>query len=343
MKKHVRLLGFDVVAVLALAVIGYFGGGGEDAANEAVLDEAALGEDFGQDPVMASIDQALGRQPSTEVDKQLPSAGSAPEAAIAPAPGGSVASPSRQSEAGGGVPPSDGLASVDDRKIVQTSSIRLRVDDVGGGFEEVGRIATGAGGFVASSNFSLQGEHQVANITIRVPAGRYQQVLSDVRALGAKVEGETSNASDVSEEYSDLSARIRGLEATETQLLQLLTQADTVSEILQVQDRIDDVRGEIERVKGRIALLDKLSDMATITVQLRPVAALAKSDSTGLNLREEVDQAWEHSLEFLGNIAAGVVSVVVFSWWLIPLAVPAAIIGQRWARGRSAAKPATSD
>jgi hypothetical protein len=223
---------------------------------------------------------------------------------------------------------------LDDRKIVQTASVKLQVKDVGASFADVGNIATAAGGFVASSNFALQGEHQIANATIRVPADRYQQVLADIRALGVKVEAEGSNASDVTEEYSDLSARIRNLEASEARLLELLGRAANVNEILLVQDRINSTRAEIERLQGRINLLDKLADLATITVSLRPVVAPANNGGGGVDLGEEISQAWDESLEFLEGIAADVISVLVFSWWIVVLAVPGALVLQRWTRTR---------
>src|SRR5439155_13987152 len=144
---------------------------------------------------------------------------------------------------------------------VQTASLTLQVKDVGGTFQEVGQIATAAGGFVAGSNFALQGDQQIATATIRVPASRYQDVLNQVRGLGAKVEAQSSNASDVTDEYSDLEARRRTLEATQTQLLQLLGQTKTISETLQVQDRLNSVQPQIEQLKGRMQLLDKQSDL----------------------------------------------------------------------------------
>jgi hypothetical protein len=232
--------------------------------------------------------------------------------------------------------PPDTLASIDDRKIVQTASLRLQVKEVGGSFEEVGRIATAAGGFVASSNFSLQGEQQIAAVTIRVPADRYQSVLGELRGLGEKVDVESSNASDVTQEYSDLSARMRTLEATEAQLLTLLGRANSINEVLQVQDRLNAVRAQIEQVKGRMLLLEKLNDLATITVHLRPVVAVAKVDNGSPNLGAEIEEAWDASLEFLGGIAAGVLRVVVFGWW-VPLAVaPLYVISQRYLRSRPA-------
>jgi hypothetical protein len=217
---------------------------------------------------------------------------------------------------------------------VQTASIRLQVKEVGASFEEVNRIATAAGGFLASSSFSYQNDQQIASASIRVPAARHQEVLSELRRLGARVDSETSNASDVTEEYSDLSARLRNLEATEAQLLTFLSQARNVGEVLQVQDRLNSTRNEIERVKGRMNLLDKLTDLTTITVHLRPIVAGAGAGD-GSGLGAEVSEAWQESLRFLEGVAAAVITAVVFVWWLPFVAVPGYLAWLRFGRRTS--------
>jgi hypothetical protein len=192
-----------------------------------------------------------------------------------------------------------------------------------------------AGGFVASSKFALQGEDQIASMTVRVPAASYQDVLSEIRGLGVKVDSEGSNASDVTEEYTDLEARLRNLEATEVRLLELMGRATNVNEILQVQDRLNGVRSEIERVKGRMSLLDRLTDLATITVHLRPVVAGSGGGTNGgFDFGAEVSKAWDESLEFLGDVAAAVIAVVVFVWWVPFVALPLWFFGSRLLRSR---------
>ncbi len=342
MKKSIRIVGLVVLALVALGGLGYaFGGAG--GAGMAVGEPAdLLGRPDGTDDVTASIDRALGRpdsggQPVTgQAGKTVPAASpAAGEAKTAPPKPSDIASSGAATTA---VAPTTGVSAdalglSTDRKIVQTASVRLQVKEVGGSFEEVGRIANAAGGFVASSNFALQGDQQVASVTIRVPATRFQEVLSQVRALGAKVDGETSNASDVTEEFSDLAARQRTLDATETQLLQFLGQAKNINEVLQIQDRLNSTRGQIEQVKGRMALLDKLSDLATLTVQLRPVVVAVRTQTGGgHDFGAEISRAWQDSLDFLGGIAVGVLSVAVFAWWVPLIGVPAFVVLQRWSR-----------
>ncbi len=332
MKSRTRIIGLVALALLVVGALGYAVSDGSSGGQPPV---ALQEDDPAANDLMLSIDQALGRNsavaPQSAELRAAPPVGAADAAKGAPSQAGSGGATT--TTAPGSAP--DSLGQIADRKIVETASVRMQVKDVGGSFSDVGRIAAAAGGFVASSSFSYQGEQQVANVTIRVPASKYQDVLAQVRDLGAKVDSEASNASDVTEEYTDLGARLRTLEATEQQLIQFLGQAKNVGEVLQIQDRLNAVRTEIERVKGRMGLLDRLSDMATITVQLRPVVVAAKTTTSGgHNLGEAVSDAWESSVDFLAGIAAGVLTVVVFSWWILPLALPALWVLDRWLRAR---------
>lgn len=323
--------GLAAVAVLAIGALGY-------GVNRQGDDSAMFG--------FTSGSEGLSRAGVATDEAVAPSAMEDSESRAAP-PGSAFGGEAPSLRQGDGASPDVGFAggalvSSLDRKIAQTASLQLQVDEVGAGFEEVGRIATAAGGFVSSSSFSYQGERQVASVTVRVPVERYQSVLADLRGLGVRVDSENSEAQDVTEEYTDLSSRLRNLEATETQLLTLLGQADTVNDILTVQDRLNQVRYEIEQVKGRIQMLENMTSLATVTVHLRPATGDANTfnqSGTGIDLRAEVSEAWNASLEFLGGIAAGVISVVVFAWWVPLVALPLYLILRAIARNRPSPAP----
>jgi len=241
-------------------------------------------------------------------------------------------SPSARSAVTSGEPEADASAPVanvvTDRKIIQTASMSLQVKAVSEAFQEVTRTADAAGGFVSSSSFSNEGESQVASITIRVPAARFQETLASLRALAVKVENEQSQANDVTEEYTDLGARLRNLQATEAQYIEFLKQAKDIGEVLQVQDRLNAVRADIEQAQGRINLLDNLADMSTITVHLSPEAA-ADSGGGGPNPAEAAKAAWDASLTTLRGLATGIVAVAAFSWWLVPIFILLALVGRK--------------
>jgi hypothetical protein len=205
-----------------------------------------------------------------------------------------------------------------ERKVVSTVSLDLTVKDVQASFERIGVIAEASGGLVADASVRQEGESRRASVTLRVPVARSQDVLGQIRGLATKVEAERTAANDVTEEYTDLQSRQRNLEATEQQLLTFMTQARNVQEVLQVQERLTTTRGEIEKARGRINLLSRLTDMATIQIQLRPEAPLAQEPpSTGLGAAFQ--RGWDASLNVLRGGAVALLTLAGFSWWLLPL------------------------
>src|SRR5436190_701047 len=185
-----------VLILVVLGGVGYLAGGRQTNGTSSGAGLQGPATDDASVDVMGSIDKALGRQTSS--GQPAPQNSAADRQALSPMPPLSLESKAGAAQSGpavGGAPPAPGEQSVastaQDRKIVQTAALRLQVKEVGGSFEEVGRVAAAAGGFVASSNFSYVVEQQVASVTVRVPSDRYQEVLGQLRALGKKVDGET--------------------------------------------------------------------------------------------------------------------------------------------------------
>jgi len=231
----------------------------------------------------------------------------------------------------------DGLTQpqVQDRKIVRTATLELQVENVIGAVQQIDDLATRAGGFVSSSNVFVDTQDgdgdgvtrtQTATVTIRVPAESYSTVMGQLRGIATETVSETSDASEVTEEYTDLEARLKNLRATEQRYLELLGQAATIDEILTVQDRLTQVRLEIEQATGRLNVLNNLTDFATITAQLSLPPAIAQGDNE--NWAEEAWQAsWETSNDAM--VALGTVAIVggVFLAWM---ALPALALLLIW-------------
>ena len=160
---------------------------------------------------------------------------------------------------------------------------------------------------------------------------RHPLVEWEYREPETKIYLLTEDTSEVTEEYSDLQARLRNVEATEAQYLELLASAESITDVLLVQDRLNSVRLEIEQVQGRIQLLDDLTSMATITtfLSLPPLIVLPVDPEAEQSWATEAwENAWnasEDALETLG--VAAITGGVVLVWLLIPGAL---MLGGWW-------------
>lgn len=158
------------------------------------------------------------------------------------------------------------------RRVIRTAQVGMAVDDLDAAARRLVAVAEGAGGFVAGSSYTRGGTAPQGVFTLRVPAPRFAGVLEQLEDLGT-IESRRISGSDVTEEFVDLSARIRNLERHEQRLVSFMDRATRVSELLAIEQELARVRGEIEQLTGRLRFLTNQVDLATIEVALRQKAA----------------------------------------------------------------------
>jgi len=146
-------------------------------------------------------------------------------------------------------------------------------------------------------------------------------ILAAIRGLAIRVEGENVNAQDVSQEYSDLAAQLRNLQATETELRELLKtvreRTQKASEIMEIYTEITKVRGDIERIQGRIQYLSQMTALSTITLDLIPDVLAVPVVEPGWQPVATIKNASRS----LVNSLKGVVDVLIwFVLYILPLA-----------------------
>jgi len=209
-----------------------------------------------------------------------------------------------------------------ERRIVLNVNMSLVVKDIQESLDKIAAIAGKYDGFVVSSSRQGQDGSSRGHITIRVASQQTDKALGELRALASRVESESSNAQDVTEEFIDLEARLKNLQATEEQFLAILQKATTVEDILKVQKELSNVRGEIERVKGRLQFLERTTTTSLISVELRPLASpepLVRQSWSALETAKE-------ALRGLSETAQGMASLLIWVVIFAPLWVPVIIL-----------------
>jgi len=118
-----------------------------------------------------------------------------------------------------------------------------------------------------STTTASDGSAPYATLTVRVPERLFDATLKRFAQLG-KVESVSTSSEDVTSQYVDLQARLRHQRAVQTRLVGFLAQADTISETLAVQDRIDKVQLEIEQLSAQMKSLRETTSYGTVSVFL---------------------------------------------------------------------------
>lgn len=161
-------------------------------------------------------------------------------------------------------------AALADQRIIKTGEISLEVPNVTTAVARVRAMALDLGGYVGGSQAGTRDEP--ATLTLRIPADTFEEALSRLHDLDGDVVVEATKEQDVTSTIVDLEARLANLQASESQYRLLLGQAVKVDDILAVQSRLDDVRGQIEQLQAQRKELTGLADLSTLTVTLIPTA-----------------------------------------------------------------------
>lgn len=159
-------------------------------------------------------------------------------------------------------------AATQERMVIYNGFVSLETHDVEGTVDRVRTMAENYGGYVAGTTRSNVGNQTVADITIRVPQDKFRTAIKEIETYG-KILDERTTSEDVTERYIDLKARLKNLQMVEQSLVELLSKATTVDEILKVQQELGSVRGDIDSLQGQINYLERNVEMSVIDVSLR--------------------------------------------------------------------------
>ena len=222
------------------------------------------------------------------------------------------------------------------RKTVRTNSLDMLARNPRESAERIRQIAAGAGGFLVSSEVYGADQDSSAAVAIRVPAEKFEEVRAQIRSLGMRVETDKLNAEDVTKQYVDQAARLRNLRAQEAQYLAILKQARTVHDTMEVSDKLNEVRGEIEQQQAEFDALSKQVETVALTISLR---AEADTQVFGLHWRPlyQIKLAARQGLLGLGDYAGAMANFLFYVpailLWLTTILIGAAIGWRilRWA------------
>jgi hypothetical protein len=216
-----------------------------------------------------------------------------------------------------------------DRKIIRNAELNLEAEDPELAQREITSVAELRGGFVVESQQSgsdiKAAQRDIVTMTVRVPADRFSETLSDIRATSTRVVLETIKGQDVTEEFIDIEAQLKARKALEVQFMEIMKRAYNVGDALMVQGQLADVRGEIERIEGRKRFLENQSSLSTIKIRLQTAKVIAAASTTNFNgrLAESFGAGADVALSFVLGLVTFIVAVLPFALFV---GLPAFII-----------------
>ncbi|AIE88047.1 hypothetical protein OP10G_4679 [Fimbriimonas ginsengisoli Gsoil 348] len=207
------------------------------------------------------------------------------------------------------------------------------MDSVEKAEKTVDKLVAGMGGYVDSATSSdLASEHPSISLTLRVPVGAFDQALDRFETLGVRL-SKTIGSEDVTSQIVDLEARLKTMTATEETYRGLLRQTHQLQNVIELQDKLTEVRSQIESMAAQRKALSGLASLSTVTLTLQQsaVPAQAPADPNWLA------QTWGESTSRLGGLMRSAAAIGIWAVVFSPLWAPVLWLLRRSYR---AAKPA---
>ncbi len=205
--------------------------------------------------------------------------------------------------------------------VVKTADLTVEVAEgvFADTFDAAALVASRFGGYVEASSMA-GAEGRTGTLVLRVPSARFDDAMSELRALGT-VKREAVSGQVVTQEFIDLEARLTTWRSQEAVLLGLMEEATTVDATLRIQRELQDVQFRIEQIRGQLRVLEDQTALATIHVSMRePGAPILVEEPSAT--RPSIAEAWERAVD--GVLEVAYVTIVGLGY-LVPLALLALV------------------
>ena len=166
--------------------------------------------------------------------------------------------------------------------------------------------------------------HRSANLTIRIPAGNLDSFIGQVKDV-SNVVSYNESQDDVTLTYVSTESRIKALETEQERLLELLSKAENMSDLLEIEARLTDVRYELENVTSQLRVLANKVDYATVYLYISQVKVYTEVEEQ--TVWQRIGSGFKQNLEDIGeDMENFFVWFVTYSPQLIVFALVAAVV-----------------
>ena len=153
-----------------------------------------------------------------------------------------------------------------ERKVIKTGNVRFKTRDLQKTRQGILNAVNTFKGYVSEEGQTGNGVSSEMSLTVCVPAPLFDSLLTIIGSNAEYFDSKNIHTQDVTEEYIDVATRIRTKKTLENQYMQVLKQAKSVKEIMDVERELNTVREQIESAEGRMRYLSSQVSFSTLTL-----------------------------------------------------------------------------
>ena len=213
-------------------------------------------------------------------------------------------------------------------KIIYTAHAEVETQNFDTTIKDVYAMIDHYGGFLENSSvtgnnyYSGSRYGRTASFTIRIPRDSFEDMTGSLAALG-NVPYFSTNAENITAQYTDTSSRLKSYRIQEERLLTMLEKADTIEDMLNIESRLADLRYSIENLTSTLLGWDSLISYSTVNLRVEEVAIYTEDEPVVRSYWEQVGDTFRGTLD---NIATFFKYLLMFVVGASPVLVILAVI-----------------
>jgi len=154
-----------------------------------------------------------------------------------------------------------------EQKIIKEATLRFETDNLENTFNQVQKAVSSNNARIINDSEGKDYATVFRNLIVKVPSQNFDRFISDASKGVSYFEVKNISAEDVTEQYIDLTSRLKTKKKLEERYLEILKKANKVSEILEIEEQISAIREEIEAKEGQLKYLESRVSESTITIE----------------------------------------------------------------------------
>jgi len=207
-----------------------------------------------------------------------------------------------------------------DRKIIKEGDIIFETADITSTRDAIYKSLKKLGGYVAVENEANNNDNGRKELTlnVKIPASNFEVFLNNVSSQARVVDSKNIRVKDVTTEFIDISTQLANKKKLEDRYLELLKKGEKIADLLEIENKLTEIRSEIESTQGQLNYLTKQVEFSSLDITFYS-RQLSKDTSPTFGFR--LLSAFSGGWDILGSLFFGFIS-----WWPIWIILTASLI-----------------
>jgi Domain of unknown function (DUF4349) len=220
------------------------------------------------------------------------------------------------------------------KKIVKEGSIDFEADNLTATRKKILNALKKCNGYIDEDNQTINGGEgrKQFNLKIRIPAAYFDGFLDSVSSTADKIDSKNISITDVTTRYIDIKTRLANKLILEKRYLELLNKGSKISDLLEIENKLTQIRSDIESTQGQLNYLSK--QVAYSSLNITFYTKQSKQVNAGEGMVYKFKTAIADGWLILQNLFFSVITI----WPVLLLIAVFAVLVKRWRKRRKLAQ-----